>query len=71
MRSMIPTGESIRGTWTIGHAAIDAGANIVIGHGPYHSLPVEVYCGKVICYGLGSFSVHTTPWTGRRFRRHE
>jgi poly-gamma-glutamate capsule biosynthesis protein CapA/YwtB (metallophosphatase superfamily) len=43
----------------IAHAAIDAGADIVIGHGPHYSLPVEVYKGKPIYYGLGSFSFHT------------
>lgn len=43
----------------IGHAAIDAGADIVIGHGPHYSLPVEIYKGKPIFYGLGSFSFHT------------
>jgi poly-gamma-glutamate synthesis protein (capsule biosynthesis protein) len=43
----------------IGHAAIDAGADIVIGHGPHYSLPIEVYNGKPIFYGLGSFSFHT------------
>jgi poly-gamma-glutamate capsule biosynthesis protein CapA/YwtB (metallophosphatase superfamily) len=43
----------------IGHAAIDAGADLVIGHGPHYSLPVEVYKGKPIFYGLGSFSFHT------------
>jgi poly-gamma-glutamate synthesis protein (capsule biosynthesis protein) len=43
----------------IGHAAIDAGADIVIGHGPHYSLPVELYKGRPIFYGLGSFSFHT------------
>ena len=43
----------------IAHAAIDAGADIVIGHGPHYSLPVEIYRGKPIFYGLGSFSFHT------------
>ena len=43
----------------IAHAAIDAGADLVIGHGPHYSLPVEVYRGKPIFYGLGSFSFHT------------
>lgn len=41
------------------HAAIDAGADIVVGHGPHCVLPVEVYRGKPIFYGLGSFSFHT------------
>jgi len=43
----------------IGHAAIDAGADIVIGHGPHYFLPVEVHKGRPIFYGLGSFSFHT------------
>ena len=43
----------------IAHAAIDAGADVVVGHGPHYSLPVEVYKGKPIFYGVGSFSFHT------------
>ena len=43
----------------IAHAAIDAGADVVVGHGPHYSLPVEVYKGKPIFYGIGSFSFHT------------
>jgi poly-gamma-glutamate synthesis protein (capsule biosynthesis protein) len=43
----------------IARAAIDAGADIVIGHGPHYSLAVEVHRGKPIFYGLGSFSFHT------------
>jgi poly-gamma-glutamate synthesis protein (capsule biosynthesis protein) len=43
----------------IGKAAIDAGADMVIGHGPHYSLAVEAYRGKPIFYGLGSFSFHT------------
>ena len=50
----------------IAHAAIDAGADVVIGHGPHYSLPVEVYNGKPIFYGLGSFSFHT----GHGGRKH-
>jgi poly-gamma-glutamate capsule biosynthesis protein CapA/YwtB (metallophosphatase superfamily) len=50
----------------IAHAAIDAGADIVIGHGPHFSLPVEIYQGKPIFYGLGSFSFHT----GHGGRKH-
>ena len=50
----------------IAHAAIDAGVDIVIGHGPHYSLPVELYRGKPIFYGLGSFSFHT----GHGGRRH-
>lgn len=50
----------------IAHAAIDAGADMVVGHGPHYSLPVEVYKGKPIFYGLGSFSFHT----GHGGRKH-
>ncbi len=48
----------------IAHAAIDAGADVVIGHGPHYSLPVEVYKGKPVYYGLGSFSFHTGHFGG-------
>src|SRR5712691_2923560 len=50
----------------IAHAAIDAGADIVVGHGPHYSLPVEVYRGKPVFYGLGNFSFHT----GHGGRKH-
>ena len=43
----------------IAHAAIDAGADVVVGHGPHFVLPVEVYQGKPIFYGMGNFSFHT------------
>ena len=55
----------------IGHAAIDEGADVVIGHGPHdHALPVEVYKGKPIFYGMGALSFYTGHggrkhgWTG-------
>jgi poly-gamma-glutamate capsule biosynthesis protein CapA/YwtB (metallophosphatase superfamily) len=50
----------------IAHAAIDAGADVVVGHGPHHFLPVEVYRDKPIFYGLGSFCFHT----GHGGRKH-
>jgi poly-gamma-glutamate synthesis protein (capsule biosynthesis protein) len=43
----------------IAHAAIDAGADVVMGHGPHFSLAVEAYKGKPVFYGLGSFCFHT------------
>jgi len=51
----------------IARAAIDAGADIVVGHGPHYALAVEVYRGRPIFYGLGSFSFHT----GHGGRRHD
>jgi poly-gamma-glutamate capsule biosynthesis protein CapA/YwtB (metallophosphatase superfamily) len=60
-------GKDILGYMTeIAHAAIDAGADVVIGHGPHHFLPVEIYRGKPVFYGLGSFSFHT----GHGGRKH-
>lgn len=50
----------------IAHGAIDAGADVVMGHGPHYSLPVGVYRGKPIFYGLGSFCFHT----GHGGRKH-
>lgn len=50
----------------IAHGAIDAGADLVMGHGPHYSLPVEVYKGKPVFYGLGSFCFHT----GHGKRKH-
>jgi poly-gamma-glutamate synthesis protein (capsule biosynthesis protein) len=51
----------------IAHAAIEAGADLVIGHGPHELLPIEIYRGRPICYGLGNLSFHT----GHRGRKHE
>lgn len=50
----------------IAHAAIDTGADVVIGHGPHYSLPIEMYKGKPVFYGLGNFSFHT----GHGGRKH-
>lgn len=37
------------------HAAIDAGADIIAGHGPHVPFGVEIYKGKPIIYSLGNF----------------
>ena len=37
------------------HAVIDAGADLVIGHGPHVLRALEVYKGKLIAYSLGNF----------------
>jgi poly-gamma-glutamate synthesis protein (capsule biosynthesis protein) len=43
----------------IAHAAVEAGADIVAGHGVHFPLGIEIYKGKPIFYGLGGFSFHT------------
>ena len=50
----------------IAHAAIDGGADVVMGHGPHHALPVEVYKGRPIFYGLGNLTFNT----GHLGRKH-
>lgn len=40
----------------IAHRAIDAGADVVMGHGPHYPLPIEVYKGRPIFYGLGNLT---------------
>jgi len=41
---------------TLGHAAIDAGADLVIGSHPHVLQAIEVYKGRVIFYSLGNFA---------------
>ncbi|MBT4699906.1 MAG: CapA family protein [Rhodospirillaceae bacterium] len=40
----------------IAHTAIDAGAKIVMGHGPHMPLGVEIYKDRPVFYGMGNFS---------------
>lgn len=37
------------------HAAIDAGADVYVGHGWHATLGIEIYKGKPIIYGIGNF----------------
>jgi Bacterial capsule synthesis protein PGA_cap len=39
----------------VAHAAIDAGADMIIGHGPHILKAVEIYRGKPVFYSLGNF----------------
>lgn len=47
-----PRGDSI----AFAHAAIDAGADIVFGHGPHTIRAMELYKGRLIAYSLGNFA---------------
>jgi poly-gamma-glutamate capsule biosynthesis protein CapA/YwtB (metallophosphatase superfamily) len=40
-------------------AAVDAGADLVLGHGPHVPRALEVYRGKLIAYSLGNFAVYS------------
>ncbi len=37
------------------HAVIDAGADVVFGHGPHIMRGMEFYKGRLIAYSLGNF----------------
>jgi poly-gamma-glutamate capsule biosynthesis protein CapA/YwtB (metallophosphatase superfamily) len=52
----------------MGRYAIDAGADLVVGHHPHMLQPIEVYKGKVIAYSLANY-VHDLPTfkPGRKF----
>ena len=45
----------------IAHAAIDAGADIIIGHHAHSIKAVEVYKGKVCFYSIGNFMTTGAP----------
>ena len=40
------------------HAAIDAGADLVLGNGPHVSRAIEQYKGRLIAYSLGNFCTY-------------
>ncbi|MBI4332840.1 MAG: CapA family protein [Chloroflexi bacterium] len=43
----------------VGHRAIDAGADLIVGHHPHLIKGIEVYKGRVIFYSLGNFAMET------------
>jgi poly-gamma-glutamate capsule biosynthesis protein CapA/YwtB (metallophosphatase superfamily) len=40
-------------------AVVDAGADLVLGHGPHVPRAIEVYRGKLIAYSLGNFATYS------------
>jgi poly-gamma-glutamate capsule biosynthesis protein CapA/YwtB (metallophosphatase superfamily) len=40
------------------HAMIDAGADIVLGHGPHVVRPMEIYKDRLVAYSLGNFATY-------------
>ena len=47
-------GEVVR----FAHRVIDAGADLVFGHGPHVSRAMELYRDRLIAYSLGNFATH-------------
>ncbi|KAM0544108.1 hypothetical protein ACHAPJ_011990 [Fusarium lateritium] len=54
----LPYAATVPATYTqnITHAAIDAGADVVLVHGPHHLRGIEIYKSRPIFYGLGSLT---------------
>lgn len=50
--------ENRGNVYKFAHAVIDAGADVVLGHGPHVSRAVEVYKNKFIAYSLGNFCTY-------------
>jgi len=51
-------GENRGNVYQFAHAVIDAGADIVFGHGPHVTRAVEVYNDRFIAYSLGNFCTY-------------
>ena len=48
-------GENRGNVYEFAHTVIDAGADMVIGHGPHVLRAMEIYKNKLIAYSLGNF----------------
>ena len=51
-------GENRGNVYKFAHSVIDAGADVVLGHGPHVTRAVEVYNGKFIAYSMGNFNTY-------------
>jgi poly-gamma-glutamate capsule biosynthesis protein CapA/YwtB (metallophosphatase superfamily) len=51
-------GENRGNVYQFAHLLIDAGADIVFGHGPHVTRSVEVYKNKFITYSMGNFCTY-------------
>lgn len=52
-------GENRGNVVRFSRAVVDAGADLVLGHGPHVPRAIEVYRGKLIAYSLGNFAVYS------------
>ena len=51
-------GENRGDVYKFSHALIDAGADIIFGHGPHVTRAIEVYNERFIAYSLGNFCTY-------------
>lgn len=60
-------GESRGDVYKFAHCMIDAGADVVFGHGPHVVRGLELYKNRLIAYSLGNFCTpHRVNKTGRQ-----
>lgn len=52
-------GEDRGNVYEFAHAMIDAGADVLLGHGPHVTRAVEVYNNRFIAYSLGNFCTYS------------
>ena len=51
--------EEDRGNvYAFAHKMVDAGADVILGHGPHVTRAVELYKGRLIAYSLGNFCTY-------------
>lgn len=51
-------GENRGNPYRFARAVIDAGADIVFGHGPHVTRAIDLYRDRLICYSLGNFATY-------------
>jgi hypothetical protein len=51
-------GENRGNVYEFSHEMIDAGADIIFGHGPHVARAIEVYKNRFIAYSLGNFATY-------------
>ncbi|MEL6534406.1 MAG: CapA family protein [Bacteroidota bacterium] len=51
-------GENRGNVYEFAHAMVDAGADIIFGHGPHVTRAIEVYNDRFIAYSLGNFNTY-------------
>jgi hypothetical protein len=51
-------GENRGNVYEFSHRVIDAGADIVFGHGPHVTRAIELYKNRIIAYSLGNFCTY-------------
>ncbi len=52
-------GQNRGNVYEFAHEVIDAGADVVLGHGPHVTRAIEVYKNRIIAYSLGNFCTYS------------